>query len=161
MTTKKELTKKIAELQAQVDAMPDEPSGFWKPKYGEKYWSIFSYGIVHSERWTGDDAELYYLSQGNVFRTEEEAQHHKKKLEVLGKIRLAAMEDIQRNGEIDWGTGTGNKYRIKYHHRNKRWGVSTVGYLYEPTTIYFKTKAAAEKCLADLGSELDVLIGEV
>ena len=98
-TTKKELTKKIAELQAQVDAMPDEPSGDWKPETGEEYWYVDIDGDAMSDYWKGRFSDLFLLSQGNVFRTKEEAQHHRKKLDVLGKMRLAAMEDIAENGK--------------------------------------------------------------
>ena len=159
-TTKKELTKKIAELQAQVDAMPDVPSGYWKPEYGDDYWYVDD-GFITVDCWTSCCADLFRLSQGNVFCTKEEAQHHRKKLDVIGKIRLAAMEDIAENGEIDWSGTYAYNYRLLYHHRSKRWIVSSTVYLQNPITIYFKTKEAAEKCLADLGDELDVLIGEV
>jgi hypothetical protein len=159
-TTKKELTKKIAELQAQVDAMPDEPSGYWKPEYGYDYWSVDN-GFITVDCWTSCRADLFRLSQGNVFRTKEEAKHHKKKLEVLGKMRLAAMEDIAENGELEWGIHCKRQHRLQYHHKNKRWIVNSAGYVQTPTTIYFKTEAAAHKFCDDLGDELDVLIGEV
>ena len=158
-TTKKELTKKIAELQAQVDAMPDVPSGYWKPEYGDDYWYVDD-GFITVDCWTSCCADLFRLSQGNVFCTKEEAQHHRKKLDVIGKIRLAAMEDIAENGEIDWGNHP-YKHNIFYNGGLKKWQLSDWRIMFEPTTIYFKTKAAAEKCLADLGDELDVLIGEV
>lgn len=160
MTTKKELTAKIAELQAQVDAMPDEPSGYWKPEYKGRYWYLDAEGDTSSDIWTDDGWDAFRLSQGNVFIIEEGAEHHKKKLDVIGKIRLAAMEDIAENGELDWGKRSPLKYKLHYHTRDKQWIVNLSRYLKNPTTIYFKTKAAAEKCLADLGDELDILIGE-
>ena len=159
MTTKKELTKKIAELQAQVDTMPDDPSGYYKPEYRDGYYCVLNDGDIVKYRWNGNEWDLFRLSQGNCFRTEEEAQHHKKKLDVIGKIRLAAMDDIAANGEIDWGDDWG-KYYLYCEVNEKKWLIASSIGTKRPTEIYFKTKAAAEKCIADLGSELDVLIGE-
>jgi hypothetical protein len=159
MTTKKQLTDKIAELQAQVDAMPDEPSDYWKPVLEDEYWFVTFNNNTNSQLWQCASIDLYRLSQGNVFRTIAEAKHHKKKLEVIGKIRLAAMNDIAENDELDWG-GDECKYYIEYYNVNKKWSVETCIAYQNPLTIYFKTNKAAEKCLADLGDELDILIGE-
>ena len=141
-------------------AMPDERSGYYKPEIGDVYWLVDSDGDVISTIWRDITVyDIHRLSQGNVFRTREEAEHHKKKLDVIGKIRLAAMDDIAENGELDWGDDK-IKYYLFYYHNGKHWSVSHAYMAHHHSTIYFKTKASAEQCLADIGNELDILIGE-
>lgn len=145
---------------SKLDTKPDERSGYYKPEIGDVYWLVDSDGDVISTIWRDITVyDIHRLSQGNVFRTREEAEHHKKKLDVIGKIRLAAMDDIAENGELDWGDDK-IKYYLFYYHNGKYWSVSHAYMAHHHSTIYFKTKASAEQCLADIGNELDILIGE-
>ena len=122
MTTKKELEaqldKKLAETREEcltlINALPDEPSGYWKSEYKGKYWYLDAEGELKWDIWNDRFDNLYRLSQVNVFRTRAEAEHHKKKLDVIGKIRLAAMEDVAKNGELDWDDTEQAKIEIIY-----------------------------------------------
>jgi hypothetical protein len=74
MTTKAELQKQINELQAKLDALPDDkPTGRWKPEDGEEYW-VNDFGLAVCGIWknTCGDDKAYALA--NVYRTEEEVQ---------------------------------------------------------------------------------------
>lgn len=53
----------------------DAPNGRWEPKVGDKYWHINAYNNgVGTTTWCGDDIDRAVNENGNVFRTEEDAE---------------------------------------------------------------------------------------
>lgn len=90
MTTKEQLQKKIKELQAQVDAMPDEPKPtgnphVFVPKEGEEY----SVATRYNGMFSGIDG-YRNTSKGEkpAFRTKEAAEAWADALNVMLELRV-------------------------------------------------------------------------
>ena len=104
MTTKQELTAKIAELQAQVDAMPeDKPANdLFTPEKNELFWTVqqnLMTGKFQSYRWRRTSN-----TPTHVFRTEQAANDFAEALNVVFECR--AMSDWGENtvyiATVDW-----------------------------------------------------------
>ncbi|AXY81144.1 hypothetical protein AVP_28 [Aerococcus phage vB_AviM_AVP] len=77
----KELKKRIAELEEQVEQEKEFPQD------GDKYWLIEETLGVSRYAWAGDDFDNKLLSVGNVFRTKEQAEFAVEKLKVEAELR--------------------------------------------------------------------------
>ncbi|MGX7077454.1 hypothetical protein [Globicatella sanguinis] len=83
-----ELEMKIKELSEEIERLKAEKEKeVWKPKCGDKYWTISHNGYVVQARWMGDEAEDDIYAIGNVFKTEEEAEFRVEQLKVEAELR--------------------------------------------------------------------------
>lgn len=95
--TKKEIEKKIAEMEAGIEELKEEleraedsnPDVFI-PKDIEEYWAISDKGSIYNSRWDGDTIDEHRLAIGNVFRTKEEAEFEIERLKVIYELRQYA-----------------------------------------------------------------------
>lgn len=88
------------------------PNGRWKPKEGDKYYYIRSYGYdgaVIRSRWTNDYFNRVGNEIGNVFRTKEEAE---KAVEWL-KARKVLFDDA-KGFKPDWRDTEQRKWSVCY-----------------------------------------------
>lgn len=72
-----ELEKQLAEVKAALKQEAD-----W-PQWGDKYWYVDAEGEIDSNPWDGDSYDKSCLAMRNCFRTKEEAELHKLRLETL------------------------------------------------------------------------------
>ncbi len=94
--------------------------GFFKPEPGEKFYYVhrdynryeIGYGF-----WGGDKFDYFFLSEGNCFKTRQEAEQHKTYLEALQRVRLYIMEN--HYFEPDWSNEEQEKWNIEYDHKDK------------------------------------------
>ena len=77
--TKEEAEKALAHY-AQLE-------GRFVPKMHEYYYFITDCGSVVYDEWNDDTSVRWRLSQGNVFRTDEEARDHLKYLKAVAVIK--------------------------------------------------------------------------
>lgn len=109
MTTKQELTAKIAELQAQVDAMPEPET---QPEIGrvaldsdEAEFVLYGNGDI------GTHSGEKHINQGVAFTTREAAEYQKWINEHRQLARVAM--DIDWGGVVcDWKEGVQRKHII-------------------------------------------------
>jgi len=80
------------------------------PKDGDTFYFINAGGYTQAATWDGVGADGYKKLTGNVFRTEEEAEHHKAKLIAIGEVNQIIKEE---NG--DWMPDWSNSDQIKGH----------------------------------------------
>lgn len=110
----KELEDKQAELQKQIDELKqvkmEEPKK-WKPKSYEEYWFVSDDGEIYCSVWTNTHQNRWRYSTGNVFKTEQEAVEHKKKIEFQAKFKNYVEE---RNEELDWENDNQEKWFMYY-----------------------------------------------
>ena len=98
MSIKEELTKKIAELQAQVNAIKDEPIkalGRFEAKEGEGYWFLNAGGEEFHTY--SSNAEIHEM--GNVYKTRADALEARDR--QLALVRVNDRID-KLNAENDW-----------------------------------------------------------
>jgi len=80
---------KMDALQRELDVLKTGGGIQFLPKMREEYWCVLS-DETGQFRWDNDSCDKWYLLIGNCFRTEEEAEFHKKKLETIAKMNEMA-----------------------------------------------------------------------
>ena len=92
----------------ELNAQRDEKTERFVPTKGDNYWFVPSSGMVSTMIWKNSNTDNYRLSQGNVFRTREEAEAKLAYNEAVGTIREYILE---QNGDWipDWDE---NKYYL-------------------------------------------------
>jgi len=122
--------------------------GLWKPRMGERHYSVYSTGSVDSTLWENYKIDNFILSQGNVFRTEQEAKDYKEKvLDVEGKLRVIANDD-----PVDCSDSGQVKFRFLFNYYDDEldyasdWGVKIQGATY-------LTEHGRDRALEEIGKE--------
>ena len=89
----------------------------WEPEIGEEYWKVTDHSVVMKLWWVGDDFDLCSKATGNMFKTKEEAEHHRDKLNFLAQMKI----DFEDNSdEIRWNSGSATKYHIHLRLSNNK-----------------------------------------
>jgi hypothetical protein len=92
----------------ELNAQRDEKTERFVPTKEDNYWFVQSNGMVNIMTWINSNTDNYRLSQGNVFRTKEEAEAKLTYDEAVGTIREYILE---QNG--DWMPSSNeNKYYL-------------------------------------------------
>lgn len=83
-------------------------SGWWKPKNGEAYYSLNSYGSVSlCTCWKNDHIDRWRYSMGNVFKTEKAAERYCDYRKAVVTIRqdegIVCLEEIGERHDLDDG----------------------------------------------------------
>lgn len=116
MTTKKELLQKIAELQAQADAMPDEfkietVRAYEPLEKGQRYCFVYAEGDVDRPTWDNDLSDRSLLNTGQVFLSTYAAEREAKRRQLWHKCRKAMRDAWEAFGEMpDWTEDSQVKY---------------------------------------------------
>lgn len=107
-----ELEKTLAQFSENVNKIVTEMFSFegkkekdWKMKcpyeQGDKLYFIQSSGDVFSGRWDNIEADNKYLSQGNIFPTEQAAELEAKRRNLLTRFR-AFRDECNGDWKPDW-----------------------------------------------------------
>ena len=92
----------------ELNAQRDEKTERFVPTKEDNYWFVQSDKMVNIMTWINSNTDNYRLSQGNVFRTREEAEAKLAYNEAVGTIREYILE---QNG--DWMPSSDeNKYYL-------------------------------------------------
>ena len=122
MKTKQQLIKKVAKLQARIDAMPDEPvkTGviYDMPKEETKVWIL---------KYSGNVSEIEYypiwhieLRDGLLFHDKESAINAGKVRAIRHRLAGFCAKAWEATGKvIDWSNGNQQgKYELGYDHED-------------------------------------------
>ena len=108
----------------------------WEPEIGEEYWTA-NRNCIKWYNWTGDHNDKIELLMGNVFRTEQEAEHHRDKINFLAQMKI----DFEDNSdEIDWSNDEQNKYSAFLDHFKNKIEVTWRGQNQFQGTLYTTDK---------------------
>lgn len=158
-----ELGDILAKILPDVE-IPDEEEDAWEMEIpyevGDKLYFIQSSGDVFSGCWDGIEADNRYLSQGNVFPTEQAAKLESKRRNLL--TRFKAFRDECNDGwKPDMTDVTHKKYYLSYSETKV--GVY-VSYIVLGNHLhifgYFKNKEDAERAIDLFGDEIKELFVE-
>ena len=158
-----ELTERIENSQAEIDALKEEleklqkkPYEIGYPKDGEKiYYISFQSGQV--KEWDFNinyEADKCLYDIGLYFDTEEEAEQFKREQTLIKKIKCWAKEQ-QGDWEPDWDDINQRKYYVNIDRFNKEtfwdwhWEYDKLSKL-----PYFKSKEIAQACIDEFGDEI-------
>lgn len=112
----------------------------WEPKMGENYCYVTDDGHTAVTIWNNDDIDRFRLSQGNCFKTEEEAEARREYLKAVATIKADA-----EWWKPDWEDWKQVKWFGVYDHEDRellRWWNVTIQ---NPNIIYFPSKELLKK----------------
>lgn len=127
------------------DDLPAPPHPRWKPSCGEFYYVLSGHGHIETLRWSlselkGDITDKECLSNGNVFRTEEDAENVAMRRKVLAEMR-------------EWAGRWNDPYRILYIDGRVEPETVYVGRCISYGEIRFATEADAKNCIKAVGED--------
>ena len=158
-----ELTERIENSQAEIDALKEEleklqkkPYEIGYPKDGEKiYYISFQSGQV--KEWDFNinyEADKCLYDIGLYFDTEEEAEQFKREQTLIKKIKCWTKEQ-QGDWEPDWSNTNQRKYYVEINRFRKK---ITYDWYWEhdkfPKLPYFKTGEITRACIDEFGNEI-------
>ena len=83
----KELENRKIELLKELEGEKQKTEFEYPFEEFESYWTIASGGEVFQAMWTNNDLDFKRYSQGNVFKTKEEAERERDKRALLTRFR--------------------------------------------------------------------------
>lgn len=113
-----ELKQKIEELEKEVNSPESEgikKGARQKPKDGEVYFFLDSYGNRIWTKWHNNVQDLFRFNTGNCFKTNKEAIDYKENLLTKQALKDLALE-LNNGVEIDWVYYYQLKYYIFYNN---------------------------------------------
>ena len=120
----------------------DEESRTWKPKHGDYYLFVDSYGVIHKTEWNtfGIHRQRYLI--GNVFKTEEEAKFR------VGQIKVEAeLRRFSRPFKIG-----GKNYTLGYYHLHDKIMITFFETI-QCGNVFFPSKEIAQKAIDTVGAD--------
>lgn len=154
-----ELSKVLADIKA---SKKEEDTWEMKCPYkvGDKLYFIQSSGDVFSGCWDGIEADNRYLSQGNVFPTEQAAKLESKRRNLLTRFK-AFRDECNGDWEADWTNGFEDKFFISFNIFSdtldmRRAGTVNVFYIFG----YFKNEKDIKRAIELFGDEIKELFVE-
>ena len=94
----------LNELDNPDEWFEEVKSGWWKPKFDEKYYFVDGSGKVDAEPWLNDELDDIRYSMGNVFKTKEAAERWRDYLKAIATVRqdegVLTPEQATKNGYI-------------------------------------------------------------
>lgn len=117
-----ELKQKVEELKKKVSSSDFEViknSTRSKPTYGEKYFCLFTDGIVRGQTWLDGIDDLFRFNSGNCFETEKEGYDFKENILTKQALKDLALE-LNDGVEIDWDDRNQKKYCFVYSHNGNK-----------------------------------------
>ena len=108
MANLEELTKKAEEMEKQLKELKSEikrAKKDWEIQYPyehrDKYFFVDEEGVVTVSHWDNWDIDINRFSQGNIFKTKEEANLESKRRTLLAKFR-EFRNDYNEGWKPDW-----------------------------------------------------------
>jgi len=143
--------KKIKALELSLKA-----NDAW-PQYDDRYLYVSSQGDICGFKYNGGDFDQDCQSLGNMFRTEEEAEHEVKRRKVTTKLKSMT------NGFVpNWDDRIKYKWYLRKYENDLECDYHTIAQ--HLNTVYFATEEDAQKAIDTLGpdgtDELKYLLGE-
>ena len=126
---------------------------WWEPEIRGNYYLINGTGHISCNPYDDDDIDKRFLSIGNCFQTEEQAEFMAEKLRVIHELEKFAYENNEE--EIDWNNSEQRKYYLYFDYADMSI-VSCDSYSkcqHIPLAVYFTSKEIADKSIKAIGEE--------
>lgn len=155
----KELENRITDLQNELEFEKQNEEFVYSFKNDEKYFVIFENGYIVNTHWNYDDMDVKRYEQGNIFRTEKEAEKEYKK-----RILLTRFRQFRDKCNGDWKPDFDNfgegKYYILFTHRKEFHAEWTGCSNHFSQFGYFKNEKDCERAIELFGDEIKQLYVE-
>lgn len=151
----KELEEKQAELEKQINDLKQKEieeslRERWKPEYNETYYFIASDRDICHVHWRNDEVDNWRYLIGNIFKTEQEAEEHKKKIEIQARFKNFVEEHTK---ELDWNNEEEEKYSLAYSYIDKLIYIEFNLEAKRQGRIYASSKQILKDAIAEIGEE--------
>lgn len=131
----------------------EEKKKYWEPQLDETYYYMSIHkGSANAIKNVGDCIDSFNFSVGNCFKTQEEANHMIKKLNIIHELQKFAYENNE--GEIDWNDNSLKYYMIYNKDSDDILLDLTFQIKHSPFTIHFTSKEAAFKAIKKFGKDI-------
>ena len=161
MSRIEELKKEIKELEEKTTALKQELKLERQKKeidypfnYTEKCYLLSNNGVIVEDWWShsGNDQRRY--SQGNFFKTKEEAQRERDRRDLLTRFRQYR-DKCNGDWKPDFKDENSQKHYINFNHQQNRMKIYPIWNLEEFNLFgYFKNESDAESAIQLFGDEI-------
>lgn len=155
-----ELKKKTQELQKELEIEKQKTEIECPFEEREQYFVLCDDGRVASDCWEDYDCELAKWSQGNIFKTKEEAECERDRRNLLKRFRQFKN---QCNGDWkpDWKNRFEDKFCILFNHESSELVLNWYTYV-QPFESFgcFKNSEDAQRAIELFGDEIKRLYVE-
>lgn len=158
-----ELTERIENSQAEIDALKEELEKLQDKPYEISYpigyklmWYLDDYASVTSYQYNNTAVDRVFYESGLLFDTKEEAEQFKREQTLIKKIKCWAKEQ-QGDWEPDWEDEDERKYYTQCKNMNTVKELNIDWYFTLSKIIklpYFKTEEIAQECIDLFGDEI-------
>ena len=153
-----ESTAKLKEMKAEIERLENG----WEMKCpyedGDEYYFVSANGLAKYDSWDNYDFEKRAFAQGNIFKTQQEAELEAKRRNLLTRFR--AFRDECNNGwKPDW-SNNGEKWEIDYKEEEGLIALWTSLVKSFSTFGYFKNKEDTKRAIELFGDEIKELFME-
>lgn len=156
-----ELEKQTKELQDELEVEKQKTEIEYSFKNGEKYFVLCQNGLISDYLWDGSNFDKTRYSQGNMFKTEEEAAKERDKRDLL--MRFNQFRD-KCNGDWkpEFDDFLQDKYTIRCDYGLKELFLFGESRVYEFSLFgYFKNGDDCKRAIELFGDEIIRLWVEV
>lgn len=163
MTNLETLKQQTAEMEAKLNETKVEIERLengWEMKCpykeGDEYYFVSANGLAKYDSWDNYNFEKRAFAQGNIFKTQQEAELESKRRNLLTRFR-AFRDECNGDWKIDWNDRQQDKYLIK--HTNSSQLCLEVYWTVNQFNIfgYFKNSKDAERAIELFGDEIKKL----
>lgn len=163
MSSVKELEEKVKELMKEIEALKQqdktEEFEYTFEKF-ESYWTMHSGDKVFQAKWSNHDLDFERYSQGNVFKTKEEAERERDKRALLTRFRQFR-DKCNGEWEPEWINHQERKYFMGYLAESE---IYVVDYCVQKNVLnlfgYFKNADDCERAIELFGDKIKKLFME-
>ena len=145
-----ELAKALADIKAPVE---EEDTWEMKCPYkdGDEYYFVSANGLAKYDSWDNYDFEKRALAQGNIFKTQQEAELESKRRNLLTRFR-AFRDECNKGLSVQ-----DEKWEINYKDKKLKslWLPNSINGF--PTFGYFKNREDADRAIELFGDEIKEL----
>ena len=155
-----ELEKKTQELQKELEIEKAKAEIECPFEERERYFVLCNDGSVSSDCWEDDDCELDQLSQGNMFKTKEEAECERDRRNLLTRFRQFR-DKCNGDWKPDFENSREDKYSIMFHYKSRKLKIANSGDYdnFRPFS-YFKNESDTQRDIELFGDEIKRLYVE-
>lgn len=148
-----ELEQKYEELGREIEKLKNQKKGKrWKPDCGEEYYYVGLFGHVGELKWENCFEDQYLYSQGNCFKTEQEAKEQSENLKTKAELRALA-EELNGDVAVDWNNRIQDKYYLYISRTINELSSSYVEVHQNQGTIYCLDPDFLDKAIERIGEE--------
>ena len=153
-----DMEAKLEEMKAEIDRLENGWEMKCPYKEGDEYYFVSANGLAKYDSWDNYDFEKRAFAQGNIFKTQQEAELEAKRRNLLTRFR--AFRDECNNGwEPDW-SNNGEKWEIDYKEEEGLIALWTSLVKSFSTFGYFKNEKDTQRAIDLFGDEIKELFVE-